>query len=178
MSSSRTQKRLYRCRLGDGVLQNQNATSLDYEAILQPWSSCALSIEASLEPHDQPVYWLIVTDSARLKAWALETFTAKILFGTEEPLVHSTVGGLGGAAVDNWLLGMCTYQVISELSQFGRSAALRLRAASSVFTIQQDWQQWAKVGQSSLDPVQGHVRRCEVQRPDKPSDLIEAHYGI
>ena len=166
-------------RLGDAVIKAKDVVKFDWEDVFRPWSSCAQGLEESLGVLGQSVRWLLVTDSVQLKAWAEQKFPGKLLPGSNERITHYKEGALGSAAVDNWLLGLTHLKVISELSHFGRSAAMRTHGGASVFTIHQNWTQWARVGQGQhLEPIQGFARQCDVRQPDKASDLLSAWYQL
>ena len=156
------------------MLQATDLDQVDFEAIFQPWSACALGIEASLGLW-QPVRWLLVTDSVQLKAWVQLRFPGRVLIGSTARIAHYTEGRLDSAAIDNWLLGLTTYKVISEMSHFGRSAALRTQGNASVFTVHQEYQ---TLQDTDLQLYQGYPRSCDVKQPDDATGLLQAWYGM
>ncbi|KAL0044752.1 hypothetical protein WJX82_008141 [Trebouxia sp. C0006] len=56
--------------------------------------------------------------------------------------------------------------------------ALRANSNSSVFTVQQDWNQWSKAWQGEMTPIHGIERTCHVHRPDRPLDVMRAWVGV
>ena len=169
------------CRLGDSVIRAGDTVDFDWEAISAPWNNCAQELEASLAGDHlaQPiVHWLLVTDSSQLKAWAESKYPGKVLSGSNERIAHYTEHALQSAAVDNWLLGLTDYKVISDLSHFGRSAALRVHGNSSIYSVRQVWDDLLSVSEGKLVPIAGYQRRCDVKEPDKPSDVLRAWYEV
>lgn len=161
------------------MIKAQDDVQFDWEDIFQPWSGCAQGLEESLGVLGQSVQWLLVTDSVQLKTWAKEQYPGKVLSGSDERIMHYREGALSSAAVDNWLLGLTHLKIISELSHFGRSAAMRTHGSASVYTIRQNWTQWARVGQGQfLEPIQGFARSCHVTQPDQASELLSAWYEL
>lgn len=166
-------------RLGDAVIQASKTVQFNWEHVFSPWARCAQGLEESLGVVGQSVKWLLVTDSVQLKTWAEEKFPGKILPGSKGRVAHYKEGVLTSAAVDNWLLGLTHLKVISELSHFGRSAAMRTNGGASVYTIRQNWTQWARVGQGQyLEPIEGFARKCDVRQPDQALALLSAWYEM
>lgn len=156
------------------MLQAPDLEQFDFETIFQPWSACALGLETSLGLW-QPVQWLLVTDSVQLKAWVQEKFPGRVLVGSTARIAHYTEGRLDSAAIDNWLLGLTTYKVISEMSHFGRSAAMRAQGSASVFTVHQEYQ---TLQGTNMQIYQGYPRNCDVRQPDAAANLLQAWYGV
>jgi len=165
-------------RLGDGVIKGGMEADYDWDSVAAPWFQCAQDLETSLNISMHLVRWLLVTDSSQLKAWARGKLGGKLFTGSHERVALFHEGVLQSAAIDNWLLGLADFQVISDLSHFGRSAALRENSNSSVFTVQQDWNLWSKAWQGETTPVQGIERTCHVHRPDRPLDVMRAWVGV
>lgn len=165
------------CRLGDGVIKRGMEADFDWAAVAAPWFHCAQDLESSLNISMHLVRWLLITDSAQLRGWAKAQLGGKLFTGSHDriALFHENV--LQSAAIDNWLLGLADFQIISDLSQFGRSAALRANANSSVFTVQQDWNLWSKAWQGEMTPVKGFERSCHVHNSDRPSQVMRAWVG-
>ncbi len=165
-------------RLGDGVIKAGMEANYDWDSVATPWFQCAQDLETSLNISMHLVRWLLVTDSSQLKAWAKGKLGGKLFTGSHERVALFHEGVLQSAAIDNWLLGLADFQVISDLSHFGRSAALRANSNSSVFTVQQDWNLWSQAWQGEMTPIQGIERTCHVHRPDRPLDVMRAWVGV
>ncbi|DBB01882.1 TPA: hypothetical protein ACH3X1_000483 [Trebouxia sp. C0004] len=162
-------------RLGDGVIKAGMEANYDWDSVAAPWFQCAQDLETSLNISMHLVRWLLVTDSSQFKAWAKGKLGGKLFSGSHERVALFHEGVLQSAAIDNWLLGLADFQVISDLSQFGRSAALRANTNSSVFTVQQDWDLWSK---GEMTPIQGIERTCHVHHPDRPLGVMRAWVGV
>ena len=75
------------------------------------------------------------------------------------------------AALDNWLLGLTDFQVITEMSQFGRSAALRAHPNSSIFTMHQDLDDVIQAYEQHI-PAKVSERSCSVEDPDNLTEVL------
>lgn len=169
------------CRLGDPILLDHNTSVVDWQAIMEPWAHCALGLEASLGVLAREVKWLLVTDCAPLRSFAQNRYKDKVLIGSSEDIVHSKdqhIGSLDSAAIDNWLLGMTSVQVISEDSSFGRSAALRVNANASVFTVRQLGTYEHVASDRQVLFAKGVIRECRMERPDRIDNLLKAWWWL
>ena len=172
-SASATSLRLLR-RLGDTLMAVEDDDKIDWEAVAAPWFQCAQELEASLGTSRYLVQWLLITDSANLKAWAegKSMFRHKLMSGHHDRVHHSTERGkMLSAALDNWLLGLTDFQVITEMSQFGRSAALRAHPNSSIFTMHQDLDDVIQAYEQHI-PAKVSERSCSVEDPDNLTEVL------
>ena len=184
-------------RLGDRVLlaNEEETQSYDWEALSDPWFSCAKELEASLEflelggfkasgqlydplqsnsSKRRSVRWLLIGDNAHVKTWAWQHYPDKLIHSNNEAVAWFLEYKLHSASIDNWLFGLTRYKVISELSHFGRTAALRNHGNSSVFTIEQDFPE----SDNDVQPAKGLHRNCVVWYPDKPQNMMRLWYQL
>ena len=176
-------------RLGDRALlaDEEETQSFDWEALSDPWLSCAKQLEASLKvsgqlnDSNQPnsakprsVRWLLISDNAHVKSWAWQNYPDKLIHSNDEAVAWFMEYKLHSASIDNWLFGLTHYKVVSELSHFGRTAALRNHGNSSVFTIEQ----YLPDSGGTVQPAEGIQRSCDVWNPDKPEDMMRLWYQL
>lgn len=94
------------------------------------------------------VIWYLVSDALPIRRAAKERYGEKVLTrtgdedGEQLTLGHTTWGGADGkqdvfvsAAGENWLFGMADYHIISQLSGFGRTGAVRSMRWKNIWTM-------------------------------------------
>ena len=173
-------------RLGDRVLLAGDEVTYDWEAMAAPWINCAQELEASIaaagmldnetdtSSPPRSVKWLLISDNAFLKSWALQQYPEKLIQGSHEAVSYFLEYNLHSGAIDNWLFGLTDYQVISELSHFGRTAALRSHGNSSVFTVYQ----YFSDSEEDVRPAEGYHRSCDIADPDEPAHMMRLWYQL
>jgi hypothetical protein len=129
-------------RVGDHAFQ----MAADPDALVntyQAYFKCAQQLEQSYMQPQQQVVWLLVSDSPVLRTGAARRFGSKLLTASGLKLEHSSHGnaaktsleGFLASIAENWVFGLTDFQVVSEESAYGKTAAMRSLQPGSAYLI-------------------------------------------
>lgn len=129
-------------RVGDHVFDSGgDPTSMmtQYRAFFR----CAEELEKSFAVAGQQVVWLLISDSSALRSGAEQKYGEKLVVTQGLRLEHSShsntakvsLDGFQASVAENWLFGMTDFQIVSDTSGYGRTAAMRSLQPNSVYML-------------------------------------------
>ena len=108
---------------------------------VQHFFDCAEQIEQSFDINGQEPVWYLVSDSLEIRQRASEAYGEKIMTHLTQPgHVWATDGQTQHAAMiqaagENWLFGMTDYQIVSSISGFGKTGAMRKHSWHTIYRL-------------------------------------------
>eukprot|EP00884_Botryococcus_braunii_P023637 jgi/Botrbrau1/9958/Bobra.0012s0053.1 len=135
-------------RCGDHVF-HENATHVGSSLLPRflPMFQCAEDIEKTKLIPGQRSKWVLISDSLDLRLAAIERFGDKIVTWTGTKPMHTShdvshssdynhsVAILQNIVGEHWVFGLTDYQIITEYSGVGRTAALRSLKSTTIYSF-------------------------------------------